>query len=166
MIVRRFVIAIAVCLLCPCVFAQQYSLGPGYKGEEILSELLIGKKTLAIKVGSNGCTDKGSYNVDVKKVKGITPIAPHYILTINRIHTDSCKAIVDDGPVIIWDLEKELGVIGPYTVSVQNRVNSPHPFMPLDEENSMVSAVKKYLELEGAESPKEAPEENKDRRKL
>ncbi len=108
-----------VFVFCTSLFAQQYSHGPRYTGEEVLDELLIGKKTLVIKVGSGGCTGKSSYRIDAEKAEGITSLAPNYILTIKRVQIDECKAIVDDGPVISWDLEKDLGLTGNYTVSVE-----------------------------------------------
>jgi len=164
---RNTVLFLAVVIFCPCVFAQQYSHGPKQKGEAVLEELLIGKKTLLIKVGSGGCTSKSSFRIDTRKVDGITPLVPHYILTINRAQIDECKAIVDDGPVILWDFEKDLGMKGRFTISVRNMVSViPPPYETEDAENSMLSAVKKHLDIEGAKSKEEAPEEEKGRRKL
>lgn len=149
------------------VFAQPYSHGPRDVGEEVLDELLIGKKTVVAKVSSGGCTGKGSYEVDVKKVDGITERAPHYILTIKRIRIDECKAIVEDGPVISWDLEKDLGLTGNYTVSVKNMVYVvPPPYETGDAENSMLSAVRKHVEITGSESGETPPEGGSGRRKL
>ena len=79
-----------VCVFCTSLFAQQYSHGPRHTGEEVLDELLVGKKTLVIKVVSGGCTGKSSYRIDVEKAEGITPFAPNYILTIKRVQIDEC----------------------------------------------------------------------------
>jgi hypothetical protein len=164
---RNTVLFLAVALFCPCIFAQQYSQGPRSKGEEVLDELLIGKKTLLVKVGSGGCTSKSSYRIDTQKVEGITPLVPHYILTINRTQIDECKAIVDDGPVILWDFEKDLGLKGNFTISVRNMVYVvPPPYDTEDTGNSMLSAVKKHVDIEGAERKEEAPKEEKGRKKL
>ena len=153
--------------LTSVVFAQPYSLGPRYVGEEVLDELLIGRKTIVARVSSGGCTGKGSYKVDMKKVEGVTSLAPHYILTINRVHIDECKAIVDEGIVISWDLEKDLGLTGNYTVSVKNMVYVvPPPYETGDGENSMLSVVKKYLDIPGSGSEEKAPEDGGGRRKL
>lgn len=157
---------VAACFMLPSVFAQQYSQGPRYTGEEVLEELLLGRKSLVIKVGSGGCTSKGSYRIDTRQVAGISPQIPHYLLTIHRAVIDECKAIVDDGPVIYWDLEKDLGLKGKYTVSVQNRIGSTlPPFAADDAANSMLSAVKKTVEMEGRESKEDASKGKSDRRK-
>lgn len=58
-------------------FNIPYALSPRQTGEEILEELEIRPDTFTIRVGSNGCTDKNSFRVDVKKEEGITKKAPH-----------------------------------------------------------------------------------------
>lgn len=105
-------------------YTVPFSLSPRQTGEEILEELTISPNTVTIKVGSNGCTDKNSFRVDVKKEDGITNKAPHYKLTIYRIKLDECKAIVDEGVLITFDLEKDCGLSGVYTFSIMNRVYS------------------------------------------
>jgi hypothetical protein len=160
------IIVIAACMLFPCAFAQQYSQGPRYTGEEVLDELLIGKKSLVIKVGSGGCTNKSSYRIVAKKVNGLSPRVPHYVLTINRVAIDECKAIVEDGPVIYWDLEKELGLKGNYTISVQNMVYVVPPAYSIEGAgNSMLSAVKKHVKMEGAKLSEETPKSEKSGKK-
>jgi hypothetical protein len=105
-------------------FAVSYALSPRQTGEEILEELVIKPNTITIGVGSNGCTDKNSFRVDVKKEDGITKKAPHYVLTFYRVKPDECKAIVDEGVLVTFDLEKDCGLSGVYTFSVANRVYS------------------------------------------
>jgi len=162
MIFRKIVIAVAVSLFSTGLFAQQYSLGPRYTGEEILDELFIGEDTIIVKVGGGGgCTSKGSYQVDAKKIEGISAKTPHYILTINRVHIDECKAIVADGLIIAWDLENDLGLKGNYTFSVKNMVQSgAHPFETNNEENSMLPVIKKNMKIEGIKSEEKSPKNN------
>lgn len=142
---------------CASSFAQQYSYGPRHTGEEVLDELLIGRNTLIVKVGTHGCTGKNSYRVDVRKEK--TPVAPHYVLTIHRIKVDECKAIVDKGAVIAWDLEKDLGLKGNYTFSVRNMVYSAaHPFDDDSEEYSFLPIIKKQFPEAAGQRMKAAPD--------
>lgn len=143
MIFRSLVFAITFVLISTCSFAQQYSHGPRQNGEAILDELLMGKSLFLVKVGSNGCTGKGSFRVDVKKQDGISQIAPHYVLTINRVAPDECKAIADEGIVISWDLEKDLGLKGSFTYSVRNMVYSVYD--PVEDEESFLSLVAKQF---------------------
>jgi hypothetical protein len=109
--------------------ARPYSLGPRQTGEVILDESVIGPKGFIIRVGSNGCTGRNSFDVSVKKEPGVSDRAPHYVLTVVRKVPDECKAIVDDGAVIAFDLQKDCGITGNYTYSLSNPVSSPHPFL-------------------------------------
>jgi len=71
-----------VFILCISVLAQEafadYSHGPRQPGDAVLDELLLGRNKFVISVGSNGCTAKGSFKVEVKKEDGLTPKSPHY----------------------------------------------------------------------------------------
>ena len=104
------------------------SPGPRQTGEAVLDEAVSGPGGFVIRVGSNGCTSKNSFEVVVKKKPGITTLAPHYELTIVRKTPDECKAIVEDGAVIAYDLKSDLGISGNYTYSITNPVASAHPF--------------------------------------
>lgn len=152
MILRYLVLAIALSSFCACAFAQPYSHGPRQNGEAILDELLMGNALFLVKVGSNGCTSKGSFRIDVKRQEGITSIAPHYVLTINRIAPDECKAIVDDGIMLSWDLEKDLGLKGSFTYSVRNMVYSV--YQPFEDETSLLSVIAKQLGIAVPQKPK------------
>jgi hypothetical protein len=153
----RSTVFIILGLFCFCTysFAQEYSHGPRQKGEVILDELLMGKNSFFVTVGSGGCTNKGSFRLDVRKEEGVTAQAPHYVLTVNRIALDECKAIVEGGILLSWDLEKDLGLKGPFTFSVRNKVYSGfHPFAS-DDDDSLVSVIRKHRKAEsnGGKSP-------------
>lgn len=105
-----------------------YSTSPRQTGEVVLDETVLGPAAFVVRVGSNGCTSKRSFEVSVRKSPGVTERAPHYVLTILRKVPDECKAIVDDGEVIAYDLKKDLGISGSYTYSLSNPVASSHPF--------------------------------------
>ncbi len=156
-VITVFLAAGLIAAVCAPVFAQQYSHGPRHTGEEVLDELLVGKNTLIVKVGSHGCTGKKSYRVDVRKEN--TPVAPHYVLTIYRVKADECKAIVDKGAVIAWDLEKDLGLKGNFTFSVRNMVYSvTHPFDDDSEEDSFLPIIKKQFPQAAGQRMKSAPD--------
>lgn len=152
MVLRGLVFTLILCLFCCSSFARQFSAGPGQTGEEIFDELLIGTNSIIVKAGSKGCTGKGSFRIDVKKEPGVSKIAPHYVLTINRTIKDECKAIMDEGVLISWDLEKDLGLKGNYTFSVTNMVyNISAKFRPHgDEEGSLISIIRKYFTISDA----------------
>ena len=146
---KIFLLAIIFVLASGATYGQQYSAGPRQTGEETLEELVLGSNSLIARVSSYGCTGKKSFRIEVQKTEGVSVIAPHYILAIIRTVADQCKAIADDGIVLVWDLEKEIGLKGPYTFSVRNRVDSGYRPYPHDNEESLVSAVKGHIAKEG-----------------
>ena len=113
--------------------AAAWSPGPRQQGEVILDEEVAGPGGFVIRVGSNGCTSKNSFEVLVTKKPGITALAPHYELTIVRKVPDECKAIVEDGVVLAYDLKRDLGISGNYTYAITNPVSSPRPFADTSE---------------------------------
>ena len=149
MVFRSVIVLIAMSVFSTGAFAQQYSHGPRQTGEAVLDELLVGRNSLLVKVGSNGCTGKTSFRIESKKEEGVSPIAPHYILTVQRIRPDECKAIVDEGMLILWDLDSDLGLKGNFTFSVRNMVYSASSGFHSDED-SLVSIIKKSFSIEGA----------------
>ena len=107
-------------------FSLPFSLSPRQTGEEILEELVIKPNTITIRVGSNGCTAKNSFRVDIKQGDGAMAKVPHYIITFYRVRPDECKAFLMDGELISYDLKKDLGLSGGFTFSVANRVYPKH----------------------------------------
>jgi len=136
-----------VFMLCMSFLVKEafadYSHGPRQTGVAILDELLLGPDKFVVSVGSNGCTAKGSFKVDVKKEEGLTPKSPHYVLSVKRVHADECKAIVAGGELILFDLEKDLGIQGNFTYSVTNPVYSSFGKRLGDE--SLWSVFEKYF---------------------
>ena len=87
-----------------------------------MSELAIREGKLVFRTDSGGCTDAGSFTVDIVKEEGVAAKVPHYRLTIRRVRADDCKAFLADGVLIELELEKDLGLKGTYTISVTNPV--------------------------------------------
>lgn len=67
-------------------------------------------------VTSNGCTDETYFNVDVKHRD-----AGEATLTLDRIRTDPCKALIAEGTTVSWSFE-ELGLAPGTEVTIANRV--------------------------------------------
>ena len=102
----------------------RFSSGPRQTGEEILEGLTAAPGAFSVRVASNGCTDKSSFRVRIEKAGETGAKLPHFILTIHRIRADECKAIVEDGTVLEWDLARDLGIGGECTFSIANRVRN------------------------------------------
>ena len=107
-----------------CAQAQEVSRSPRELGTAVLRELSVGEGKISFRVDSNGCTDAGSFQVRVAREQGISAEVPYYRLTIERVRTDECKAMLWEGVMIELDLEQDLGLTGAYTVSVTNPVLS------------------------------------------
>ncbi len=120
-----------------------YSHGPRQTGAVVLDELLMGPNQFVVSVGSGGCTSKDSLKVDVKQEKGLTSRMPHYVLTIRRVKPDECKAIQFSGTLILFVMEKDLGIKGNYTYSLTNPVYSLSAEEPSEE--SLFSIVEKHF---------------------
>lgn len=137
---------VVICILGSMFFTStayaEYSDSPRQTGEAVLEELLMGTSRLIIRVGSNGCTDKNSFKIEINKEAGSSPVT-HYILTIVRIVPDECKAIVDGCVMISYDLEKDLGLKGNFTYSITNRIVSSSRKQLTDE--SLMSIIEKYF---------------------
>ena len=151
---KAFVVfAVTVGILGVLVFTPKsdagYSNSPRQTGEEVLNELLMGSTKFMVRVASNGCTDKGSFKIDVKKEAGLSAKAPHYILTIIRIKPDECKEIVEGGTLVLFDLEKDLGLKGDFTYTITNQVFSASKVQPSDE--SLFSIIEKHFTFESPE---------------
>ena len=116
--------ALSLILIALPVAAQPARFVEGQRelGPIVVSELAIRDGTLVFRTDSGGCTDAGSFSVDIVKEAGISASVPHYRLTIRRVRADDCKAFLLDGVLIELDLEKDLGLTGTYTVSVGNPV--------------------------------------------
>jgi len=115
------VIIVYVVSMCSASYAQ-FSHSPRQTGIEILDEIAVKPNKIIVRVGSAGCTGKGSFRVDVKKEDGLSRKSPHYVLTIIRIKADECKAIIGGGSLITFDMAKDLGLTGNYTYSIANRI--------------------------------------------
>jgi hypothetical protein len=102
--------------------ASYFLQGQRDLGKIILVDLSIKDGKIAFSAASGGCTEKSYFKVNVQKEKGVSEKIPNYLLTIERIKVDDCKSLLPEGTVIEYDLEKDLGLKGTYTISIANRV--------------------------------------------
>jgi hypothetical protein len=102
--------------------ALTVSHSPRELGTVVLRDLAVRDGKLLFRVDSNGCTDAASFKVRVGRENGIAAKVPHYRLVVERIRIDECKAALWDGVLIELDLDKDLGLAGAFTVSVENPV--------------------------------------------
>lgn len=100
------------------------SRSPRELGAAVLRDLSVHEGKIRFRVDSGGCTDASSFKVRVRREEDLTPKSAHFQLTIERVRADECKAMLREGVVIELDLRRDLGLKGPYTVSVGNPVLS------------------------------------------
>ncbi|MBN1698899.1 MAG: hypothetical protein JW881_15385 [Spirochaetales bacterium] len=91
-------------------------------GPVILFNLTVEDGMLRFIAASGGCTTKADFRVNVHREAGVSEKVPHYGLSIERVVPDECKGFFPEGAVIEFDLEKDLGLKGTYTVSIANPV--------------------------------------------
>jgi hypothetical protein len=143
--------AVIFTLLLAVSASAQISDSPRKAGEEILLEVITKPNKLIVRVGSNGCTNKNSFKVNVEKRDGLSTKSPHYVLTIVRTSADECKAIVEGGPIIIFDMEKDLGLTGHYTYSLTNRIYQNYNLIineaRIKNHRYYLNFAKKYIQL-------------------
>ena len=87
--------------------------------EEVLYGIDLTSESLIITVATGGCTEKGSFHVDVDK--GYTG-RPPYLVTVYRVKSDDCEG--DFEPIRISFSRRELGLEGAVDFRVLNRIGS------------------------------------------
>jgi hypothetical protein len=109
-------------------------------------EALLGPRQFMVRVATGGCTDKESFKVEMSKMPSVPPQSvPHYVLTLNRIKPDDCKAFFPNGTPVLFDLAKDMGLTGVFTYSLANQVRSA-PGTDSSEE-SFFGIIKKYFTI-------------------
>jgi hypothetical protein len=92
----------------------------------IRSEAVLGYEAkddaLVVRVKSNGCTDKRSFNVDAYADAS----ARVYRVSLSRLRPDYCKAFLPEGEVLSWSLE-ELAIPLDASIEVEHRVIVARP---------------------------------------
>ena len=91
-------------------------------GEILLKSLSIKEGKLSFGTDTGGCTSKSSFRVDIEPGKDSSGEMKTYTLTIKRVRPDDCKGFFPEGIVIEYEIGKDLGIKGSYTISVKNRI--------------------------------------------
>ncbi len=120
----------------------EYSFFPAEKGIIVLRSINIENYKLLLRVNTNGCTDKKSIKVDIRKTAGIDVRVPNYEITFIREKSDYCKALLPEGVLIEYDIKKEFQIDMPYTLKINN------PIMPFTENEPyfMIGEIKQEIE--------------------
>ncbi len=104
------------------IMAGQISFEQRKTGEIVIKSLSVKDGKLSFVTDTGGCTTKKSFGINIETGKGIVKKVPNYIIKITRILPDECKAFFPEGIVIEYDLEKDLGIKGYYTISIKNMI--------------------------------------------
>jgi hypothetical protein len=140
-----------VFLLSVPFLAGTPSDNPRVLGPVVLRELAIRDGTVSLRVDSGGCTDKASIKATVRKEAGLTEMAPHYVLTFDRVSADDCKAMLLDGVALEYDIARDLRITGLYTLSVTNWVSPRSGDYVVEEvslKKALITATARAIEME------------------
>lgn len=135
--------------------AGAISRGPRELGEVMLSEVSLKEGKLTIRLDSGGCTSRSSIRAEVRKTGELEGV-PLHVVTFQRVGIDECKAIVDEGLLLEYDVAADLGITGLGMLSVANPV-LPRTQSSIVDEFSLRRALKEStiraaeLEIRGYE---------------
>ena len=116
-------VALLVSLAFPvCGQEARYAADQRELGPVVLLELALTDGKLVFRTHTGGCTNAGSFAVDVVVDAGVVPGTPLYRLTIRRVRVDECKGLFPEGILNELDLADDLGLSGRFTVTVENPV--------------------------------------------
>jgi hypothetical protein len=145
-----FVLALGA-LLTASLPAEKVSRGPRELGVVVLQELVVKEDKVIIRVDSGGCTSKSSIKANIQKEKGLTERAPHFVVTFERVRIDECKALLSEGVLIEYDIPRDLGLAGMYTLAVTNWVFPRSEESIVDEmilKRSLLASTARAIEME------------------
>ncbi|WP_022854952.1 hypothetical protein [Thermodesulfobacterium thermophilum] len=100
----------------------EYSFLATDTGILVLRAVEVKEHKIAITVNTKGCTDKNSVKAEVNRIYKIDNQVPTYQIVFKRTEPDNCKALLPEGTVLVYDLQKEFGFQMPYTVEIKNLV--------------------------------------------
>ena len=119
--------------LAGCVGAPVEDPRSGYAPEPLEPVLAYREDAagdLVIRVQSNGCTTKDSFQVDVL---GSAAAGWSFDMALTRLHADRCRALLPQGVALTWTKD-ELGLPPSAEVSLLNPVSDsrppPRPYRP------------------------------------
>ncbi|HOP64354.1 MAG TPA: hypothetical protein PK906_13315 [Spirochaetota bacterium] len=119
---KRFLILLLLFFFYTNVTAETFTDSQRKTGEIILKGLSVNGRCLSFTADTGGCTKKNSFRLNIKKVSVSKEKINHYQITVERIIPDNCKGLFPEGIVIEFDLEKDCGLKGVFTVSISNKI--------------------------------------------
>jgi hypothetical protein len=116
--------------------SSQRSVGP-----IMVNEVLFNGPLMVVNVASGGCTDNQSFKLEATKQDSSG--VPFYTITIKRVKADTCKALIDGGVYLVFDVAKDLGLNGKFYYKLAN------PILPIanNNENSLLSVIKNHYDF-------------------
>ena len=114
--------AVALSLLGGCIIIDadddnfRTSFDGAHSGYGTVFGADVSANSVAFLVTSNGCTERGFFDVDVKKEDDNA-----FEIGVRRIRQDHCEAVVPNGVEVVWTYA-ELGILEGAEVSVRNQV--------------------------------------------
>lgn len=142
-----------------------YCFLPKDIGIVVLRAVEIKEHKVSIKVNSSGCTDNKTIEAKIVKKDGVDKEVPHYEITFIRNKPDNCKAFLPEGIFLEYDVQKDLNIKMPYTLSILNPIipilkdesffdiKFPKEVRPVSSDESelkkaLINAVVKAIEME------------------
>lgn len=98
-----------------------YSPPPGRSAEPVYDWRVDRAGDLVVRVASNGCTTRDSFVADVYGASGQ---GWNFDITLSRIHSDNCRALLPQGVELVWTRD-ELGLPQGAGVRVTNPRSAP-----------------------------------------
>lgn len=161
-------IILIIILISGFTVAQEklpYCFLPEDTGIVVLRAIEIREHKVFIRVNSSGCTDKKTIEARVVKKDGVDKEVPHYEITFIRNKPDNCKAFLPEGIFLEYDVQKDLNLKMPYTLSILNPIipilknesffdiKFPKEVRPasadeLELKKALINAVVKAIEME------------------
>lgn len=121
---KNFRYYVIICFTVILSIQVQPVLGNQFKkGEIVLKNPVLEKGKFSFIAETGGCTYKKSFIIKVTEDKSLAGVQ-HYRLKVERVTPDFCKGMFTDGVKIEFDLEKDCGLKGNYTVSIENKILS------------------------------------------
>jgi hypothetical protein len=104
-----------------CIAAASCSSATISTPEPILGARIEGH-TVYFTVATGGCTDKDSFNIEVRKLPNAVHV-DYVALTLVRRQSDNCRGYFPDGKELIYELS-EIGLTRSTWIELQNPLSS------------------------------------------
>ena len=122
-------LGLAAITLTGCAGAPAHDADAGFLSEPLEPVLAFRENAqgeLVVRVRSNGCTTKDSFQVDVT---GSAAAGWSFDMALTRLHADRCRALLPQGVALTWTKD-ELGLPPSAEVNLLNRVETSRPAGP------------------------------------